>query len=249
MCSHIMKAQADQEQIPQLEVKDFTALVGESILFENLNISLNGGTIVILYGPRGSGKSAFLRSLARLNKEIYPDIRYSGEVILDGKDANSYKEKEIRQLVTYIDTNFLESLDYLSFKELIQLVFGKDFKFSVEKYASELDEFGVLKALYKFEKTPLSSFYVLEKIGLLLFISSLRNSSLLIFDCILDHLDDEHVEFVTKTLKEISEKRILILATRTLKRFIGLGDVLIVMKSGKILYEGDPNTYILEGIK
>ncbi|HOA16437.1 MAG TPA: ATP-binding cassette domain-containing protein [Fervidobacterium sp.] len=249
LCSDRMANQENGRKISRLEVKNLTALVGESILFEDLNMKLNSGTIAILYGPRGSGKSAFLRSLARLNMEVYPNITYTGKILLDDVDAASYKEKELRQIVTYIDTNFLESLDYLNFRELIRLAFGDHFKFNIEEYASELDEFGVLKALYKFEKTPLSSLYVLEKIGLLLFIASLRNSSVLVFDCILDHLDDEHVEFVTKMLKDISQNRIIILATRTLKRFIGLGDVLTIMKSGKILYEGDPNTYILEGIE
>uniref|UniRef100_A0A7C5Y8C2 ATP-binding cassette domain-containing protein n=1 Tax=Fervidobacterium nodosum TaxID=2424 RepID=A0A7C5Y8C2_9BACT len=243
-----MRRRKIESKIAQVRCENFTAKVGDSVLFEDINLSLKIGDIAILYGPRGSGKSAFLRSFASLNSEVYPSIQYAGKMLFDEKNINEFDEKTIREVVSYLDTNFLESLDYLNLKELITLVFGRGFDFSVEKYAEQLDNFGVLKALYKFEKTPLSSLYVLEKIGLLLFISSLRKSSVLVFDCLIDHLDDEHVEFVTKLLKNLSEEKIIILATRTLKRFLGLGNILIIMKNGKFLYSGNPDEYVL-GVK
>ncbi|MCX7654498.1 MAG: ATP-binding cassette domain-containing protein [Fervidobacterium sp.] len=243
-----MKRKKVESKVTQVVCENFTAKVGESVLFENINLSLKTGDIAILYGPRGSGKSAFLRSLANLNPEVYPSVEYTGKILLEGKDISEYKEKELREIVNYLDTNFLESLDHLNLKELVYLVFGREFDFSVEKFAEQLDNFGVLKALYKFERTPLSSLYVLEKIGLLLFISSVRRSSVLVFDCLIDHLDDEHVEFVTKLLKDLSKEKIIILATRTLKRFLGLGNILIIMKNGKIVYNGDPDEYIV-GVK
>lgn len=243
-----MKKRKKENKITQLKCENFTAKVGEIILFEDINLSFKIGDIAILYGPRGSGKSAFLRSFAGLNSEIYPSIQYTGRMFFDEKNISEFDEKTIREIVSYLDTNFLESLDYLNLRELMNLVFGRSFDFSVEKYAEQLDNFGVLKALYKFEKTPLSSLYILEKIGLLLFVASLRNSSVLVFDCLIDHLDDEHIEFVTKLLKDLSEEKIIILATRTLKRFLGLGNILIIMKNGKILYNGNPDGYVL-GVK
>jgi len=213
-----MRKRKIQSKITKLTCEKFSAKVQDSVLFENVNVSLNVGQLAVLYGPRGSGKSAFLRSFAMLNQEVYPNIEYTGNVYFDDHSIFKMDEKEVRQIVTYLDTNFLESLDYLNFKELIRLVF---------------------------EKTPLSSLYVLEKIGLLLFVSSLRQSSVLILDCLLDHLDDEHVESVTRMLKGLSEYKVIILATRTLKRFIGLGDVLIVMKSGQVKFYGDPKEYVL----
>jgi len=240
-----MRKRRIQSVISKVTCENFGATVNESILFQDINLTLSVGNLAVLYGPRGSGKSAFLRSFAKLNQEVYPNIAYSGNIYFDEKSIFEFDEKEIRQIVTYLDTNFLESLDYLNFKELIRLVFGSQYKFNIEEHAPELDNFGVLKALYKFEKTPLSSLYVLEKIGLLLFVASLRNSSLLVLDCLLDHLDDEHIEFVTRMLKELSETKIILLATRTMKRFIGIGDSLIVMRNGHVIYNGEPKEFIL----
>ncbi|MGB9615451.1 MAG: ATP-binding cassette domain-containing protein [Fervidobacterium sp.] len=236
-----------QSAVTTIRCENFSAKVGESILFENINLTLNVKSIAILYGPRGSGKSAFLRSFAKLNAEVYPEIEYYGKMYLGDKDVQQIDEKTLRGIVSYLDTNFLESLDYLNLKELIEIAFGKDFEFTVEKYARQLDDFGVLKALHKLEKTPLSELYALEKIGLLLFVSSLRKSSVLVFDCLLDHLDDEHVESATQMLEKLSQEKIIILATRTLKRFVSLGDVLIVMKNGRLTYWGKPEEYILGG--
>lgn len=240
-----MRRKKQQNKISGITCENFSAKVGDNILFENINVNFVPGNITILYGTRGSGKSAFLRSLVNLNNEIYPAVQYSGRLLYDDKSITEIEEKTLRETVTYLDTNFLESLDYLTLKELIQLTFGKNFDFSVEKFAPELDTFGVLKALYKFEKTPLSSLYVLEKIGLLLFISTLKQSSVLIFDCLIDHLDDEHVEFVTKLLDNLAAERIIILSTRTLKRFLGLGSTLLIMKSGRIVYNGKPESFVL----
>jgi len=117
-----MRKRKTQSKITKLTCEKFSAKVQDSVLFENVNVSLNVGQLAVLYGPRGSGKSAFLRSFALLNQEVYPNIEYAGNVYFDGQSIFQMDEKEVRQIVTYLDTNFLESLDYLNFKELIRLV-------------------------------------------------------------------------------------------------------------------------------
>lgn len=242
-----MRKRQTEHQIGKIEIVGFTASVGGNLLFQELNFNLPAGTITLLYGPRGSGKSALLRSFARLNEEVYPKVEYSGYISFDGRKIEEYSEEELRQLVTYFDTNFLESMDFLNFKEIFQLIFGRRKRVNVEEYASLLDSFGVLKALVKMERTPLSSLYVLEKIGLLLFIASLKVSSLLIFDCLLDHLDDEHADRVTEMLSGMRNRgKIVVISTRTLRRFVALPDKLLVMKHGRQLYFGDPKKFILE---
>jgi len=117
-----MRKRKVQSKITKLTCEKFSAKVQDSVLFENVNVSLNVGQLAVLYGPRGSGKSAFLRSFAMLNQEVYPNIEYTGNVYFDDHSIFKMDEKEVRQIVTYLDTNFLESLDYLNFKELIRLV-------------------------------------------------------------------------------------------------------------------------------
>ncbi|MBT1247791.1 cobalamin ABC transporter ATPase [Thermosipho sp. 1223] len=229
-----------------LEVIDFSAYSNNIPLFENINFSLNTGEIMVLYGPRGSSKSALLRSFARLNEEVYNDIRYVGSVNICGKDLFGYDVKDLRSKVLYIDTNFFEALDYLTFGEFLELATDEEL-LSFDNYLSILDDFGILKSLPNGFETRLSSFYVLEKILTLLFVSYLKNSQIVILDCILDHLDDDHLQVVSKILKQnvVSNEKSLIIATRFFKRFLPLSDLLISMKNGKIEFEGKPKDYTI----
>ncbi|SHH45890.1 ATP-binding cassette domain-containing protein [Thermosipho atlanticus] len=229
-----------------LKVDDFTGFVNKVKLFENITFSLEERNILVLYGPRGSGKSALLRSFARLNEEIFDEVKYDGEVFLEGENLFDYDIKQIRNFVFYSDTNFFEALDYLTFGELIELAIGKEF-LPFEEYSSLLDDFGLLKALVKGYKTKLSDLYVLEKISILLFLSYLKDSKLVIFDCILDHLDDEHLKELSFILKKriLSADKALILATRFFKRFLPIADLFIFMKNGKIEFEGKPKDFTI----
>ncbi len=242
-----MKKKQEERKIEKIKSEKLSAYVDSHPLFEDITFETERGTLTLVYGKRGSGKSAFLRSIARLNEEIYQEVRYHGKLLFDEMNALELPESEIRRHVTYFDTNFLESMDHLKFIDLIHLSLG-NIKFDIDEYASVLDDFGLLKALVKREKTPLSYFYFLEKIEALLFISTLKNSSVLIFDCILDHLDDSHVSDATKLIKTLSEEKIVLLSTRSLVRFLSVSDLLLILDGGKIVYDGDPRRYVVGGI-
>ncbi|MDK2840218.1 MAG: hypothetical protein PWP54_526 [Thermosipho sp. (in: thermotogales)] len=229
-----------------LEVENFTGFANKAKLFENITFKLEEKNILVLYGPRGSGKSALLRSFARLNEEIFDEIRYDGKVFLEDKDLFEYDIKELRNLVFYTDTNFFEALDYLTFGELMELAIGKGF-LPFEEYTSLLDDFDLLKSLYNGFKTKLSELYVLEKIFVLLFLSYLKDTKLVIFDCILDHLDDDHLQKLSLILKKklLSGDKSLIIATRFFKRFLPIADLFIFMKNGKIEFEGEPEEFTI----
>ncbi|ABR30541.1 cobalamin ABC transporter ATPase [Thermosipho melanesiensis] len=229
-----------------LEVIDFSGYSNNIPLFENISFSLDVGKILVIYGPRGSSKSALLRSFSRLNEEVYDDIKYDGTVNVCGKNLFDYDVKELRNDVLYIDTNFFEALDYLKFGEFLELATNEEL-LSFENYISILDDFGVLKTLSKGFETKLSDFYVLEKILTLLFVGYLKNSKIVILDCILDHLDDDHLKVVSKILKKnmVSARKTLIVATRFFKRFLPIADLFISLKSGKIEFVGEPKDYTI----
>lgn len=56
---------------------------------DNVNIKIEKGEFVFLVGPSGSGKSTFLKLL------IKEENSTSGKIIVDGKDVNKLKNKEI----------------------------------------------------------------------------------------------------------------------------------------------------------
>lgn len=60
----------------------------EYVVLDNLNLSINKGEIVILFGKSGSGKSTLLNIISGIDT---PD---SGEVFIDGTDITKLDEKE-----------------------------------------------------------------------------------------------------------------------------------------------------------
>ena len=55
---------------------------GRTKIFENLNLSLNKGTITQIKGDNGSGKTTFLQTLLNI---LEPEI---GEIFWEGKNIN-----------------------------------------------------------------------------------------------------------------------------------------------------------------
>jgi energy-coupling factor transporter ATP-binding protein EcfA2 len=78
-------------------------------------------------------------------------------------------------------------------------------------------------------------------------VAYLKKSKVIILDCILDHLDDEHLNKISKILRKnvVSNEKSLIIATRFFKRFLPLADLFISMKNGKIEFRGEPREYTI----
>ncbi len=229
-----------------IEFDNYSLVVENVDVLSNINLSFDKGKIILIYGPRGSGKSTLLRSLVRLNEEIYNSLVEKGEIFFNGKHLKDFDVKSLRKQIAYVDTSFLEAMDELSFKDFVELGFkGNDF--SLEDFSKELDDFEILRNLDRGLKTPLRYFYPADKIMLLLFFLSVKSPQVILIDSILDHLDDENLERISRKLKVLSHKSTIIISTRFHQRFLPIADLLVVMRDGKIEYEGVPEFFVLEG--
>jgi len=233
------------ENRSSVEFYDFSMSIDGVSVLKNIDLVVKAGELTIVYGPRGAGKSALLRSLLRLNREIYDNVNWSGELRVNGKSITMYDKKTLRRLITYIEPSFVEALDHLRFREFISLVLSER-PVSLDEFSSELDRLGILKLLRREMQTPLKEFYTMEKIMILLFAAIVRKSSIIVLDCILDHVDDETLVPVVKELSNLREDRVVILSTRHKNRFLPLADIFVAMKDGKIEYKGAPRELILK---
>lgn len=233
------------ENRSSVEFHDFSMSIDGVSVLKNIDLVVKAGELTIVYGPRGAGKSALLRSLLRLNREIYDNVNWSGELRVNGKSITMYDKKTLRRLITYIEPSFVEALDHLRFGEFINLVLSER-PVSLDEFSSELDRLGILKLLRREMQTPLKEFYTMEKIMILLFAAIVRKSSIIVLDCILDHVDDETLVPVIKELSNLREDRVVILSTRHKNRFLPLADIFVAMKDGKIEYKGAPRELILK---
>lgn len=228
-----------------VELRNFSLIIDNVTVLKDINLSFEAGQLTVIYGPRGAGKSTLLRSLLRLNKEIYENVEWSGELLINEKPIQVYDKKLLRQIVSYVEPSFVEAMDELTFADFMKITLAET-DTSLEDFASELDRLGILRLLNRELKTPIRQFYTMEKIMLLLFVAIVRKSSIVVLDCILDHLDDDTLVPVLRELMNIKQDRIVVLSTRQRLRFLPIADQFVIMKSGRIEYRGPAREFVLE---
>ena len=74
-----------------IEIKNLNFYYESKQTLFNINMEIYENKITALIGPSGCGKSTFLRNLNRMN-EMVENARYTGEIILDGKNI---KEQDV----------------------------------------------------------------------------------------------------------------------------------------------------------
>lgn len=117
---------------------------------KNINFSVEEGEYVAIMGESGSGKTTLLNILAALDKPT------AGEVLLNGKNLVSLKEKEIsafrREHLGYVFQDF-NLLDNFSLKDNIFLplvLSGVDYRNMEKKLAPIASLLGIEKLLNKY---------------------------------------------------------------------------------------------------
>lgn len=95
---------------------DNLAVGFNQILFHNINVQMEAGSLVCLMGINGVGKSCLLKTIARLEE------RKHGGIKLEGKDISDISSKDFAKLVGIVLTEKLQ-IDYLTAYELVS--FGR----------------------------------------------------------------------------------------------------------------------------
>ncbi len=172
-------------------VKDLSIERSNKKIFENVNLSLGSGKIILLKGKNGSGKTTLLKALLNL---IEPS---SGKVYWKGKllKKNLYN---FFSHVTYI-ADRTSSLSKLSVQENIK-IWKKIFLSNISNSQVE----NVLKTLkldiYLDQKVNSLSFGETKKLEFLRLI--IENKKIWILDEPLSNLDDESIDVIAQTFED-----------------------------------------------
>ena len=63
----------------------------------HVNADIKKNRITAIMGPSGCGKSTLLRAINRMH-ELYPDIRISGEILMDNRNILKMNPREVRRM-------------------------------------------------------------------------------------------------------------------------------------------------------
>lgn len=80
-----------------LEISDLNiSYDGDKQAIENVSVSIKPNIIVSIIGPSACGKTTFLRAINRMH-ELYPSIRTSGKILLNGRDIMEMNVIDVRR--------------------------------------------------------------------------------------------------------------------------------------------------------
>ena len=176
-------------------VKDLSIERSNKKIFENVNLSVGSGKIILLKGKNGSGKTTLLKTLLNLIEPSSGAIYWKGKLL----KKNLYN---FFNHVTYI-ADRTSSLSKLSVKENIK-IWKKIFLSNISNSQVE----NILKTLkldiYLDQKVNSLSFGETKKLEFLRLI--IENKKIWILDEPLSNLDDESIDVIAQTFEDHRSK-------------------------------------------
>ncbi|TFB23805.1 phosphate ABC transporter ATP-binding protein [Filobacillus milosensis] len=198
-------------------------------VLQNINLTVNQGGRVMVFGPSGSGKSTLLHLFNRLEDPDSGEIKYQGQPIED------YNIPKLRK-----DVGLVLQQPYLFSETVIDnLKYGpKMFNEWDEAFVDELLDYVNLPKAYL--DKPVEDLSGGEKQRVSLARTLANKPKVLLLDEPTSALDDQNIESIEEDLLKLMDawQLTIIMVTHNLKQAMRLGTKGIYLESGKIVETG-----------
>lgn len=205
-----------------IEVNNYTKIIKGMTVLDNVNLTLEKGSISLIVGGNGSGKTMLLRALSGL---IFPT---SGEILIDGKKM-IFNEKFPVDIGICIEQNGMQS-NISGFENLAYLA-------NINKIIDEKEILRYMKLfdIYRYKDMKFKKYSLGMKKKLALIQAVMENQDLMIFDEPLNGLDEKSIDVFVKLLEEEKAKgKTIIIATHKQNIFENILDRVFEMYHGRL---------------
>ncbi len=214
---------------------------GKQVL-QDVSFTLPSGSIGILLGPNGVGKSTLIRCILGLGKVK------QGSVIINGKDISSLKPNQRALEMAYVP----QKVSFAPLTVYDTVMLGRLPFFGLSP--KQKDHEAVLDALEELGLTQMMSRNVLELSGgeqqiVAIARAYVQGASVLVFDEPTSNLDIANKRLVLSRIKKLKERGLtILLSMHDLNDALELGERFFFMKDNHILTEGDISVFNSENI-
>ena len=205
-----------------IEVNNYTKIIKGMTVLDNINLTLEKGSLSLIVGGNGSGKTMLLRALSGL---IFPT---SGEILIDGKKM-IFNEKFPVDIGICIEQNGMQS-NISGFENLAYLA-------NINKIIDEKEILRYMKLfdIYRYKDMKFKKYSLGMKKKLALIQAVMENQDLMIFDEPLNGLDEKSIDVFVKHLEEEKAKgKTIIIATHKQNIFENILDRVFEMYHGRL---------------
>ena len=207
-------------------------------ILDNLSFKINKGEIVGIIGKNGSGKTTLINLITGFLKN------YSGTITIKGKNINDYSLKERSCTMSYIQQSHLSIPDYYRVEDFVlegRRPFRK-FGFYTEKDYILLEKVLEQCNLESYKRRYVNEISGGEQQRCVFARALMKQCDLFIFDEPISAMDikyqKEFFDLVSIAKQKLNAS--IILSIHDINLSIKYCDRLIVLDSGKILYDGKP---------
>ncbi|WP_026908796.1 ATP-binding cassette domain-containing protein [Paucisalibacillus globulus] len=220
-----------------IQLNNIVVQFGEKKVLNGITKTLNPGEIIGLVAPNGTGKSTLLNVLMNY---VIPN---QGEVVFDNKFryTNKKNEAHIRSLISMMPDqsdlyNHLTGMDHL---HIYRQMWSQ----------TSIDPNEVIERLnishYVKNKTYQYSLGMRQRLCLAMQI--VANTPYMLMDEVMNGLDPDNVELISKLLEEKKkEGKIIIIASHLLENLEKYADKIFLLKDGDFIYSRDYRETVLQ---
>ncbi|MCD2348031.1 amino acid ABC transporter ATP-binding protein [Clostridium guangxiense] len=220
-----------------IRVENLTKSFNNLTVFENLNLNVKKGEVVVIIGPSGSGKSTFLRCLNHLEE---PN---GGKVFIEGEEVKFKNREHLRKItikmgMVFQSFNLFPHMTVLKNVMEAPVVIKKENKEVVyERSKKLLEKVGLIE---KADMYP-SKLSGGQKQRVAIARALCMKPDIMLFDEPTSALDPELVGEVLNVMKELAEEGMtMVVVTHEMGFAREVADRVVFMAEGKIVEEGTP---------
>ncbi|MFQ6125091.1 MAG: ABC transporter ATP-binding protein [Candidatus Heimdallarchaeota archaeon] len=220
----------DSDQSVAVLTENLTKRFGYKVAVNKVNLQVPRGTIFSILGPNGAGKSTLIKMIATILTAS------SGRLYIFQKDVTK-ASYQVKKRIGYLAH---QSLLYDEFTSLENLVFYLKMMGKPEKEGpgpnpnQQLDKFIRLFGIESLLHEPVSQLSSGQRKRVDLIRTLAHNPELLVLDEIFAGLDEKSTDIVQKFLRQVKNRKTIILTTHNKDLAYAFSDWICLLKKGKI---------------
>ena len=234
-----MERPGSASQAWAIEIQGLTKSFSNKLALNGLDLEVSQGESVVIFGPNGAGKTTLIKVLATIMNPT------SGTVLVDGLNVKHNAEEVRGRIGVVTHRTFLYSnLTAYENLEFYSRMF--DVPQHKERIHEVLAMLGMTARLH--DRIGTLSQGMQQRLAIARVL--LHKPTIMLLDEPEAGLDQQAISMLWNALKTEGErKRTIILTTHNLERGLEMGDRLLILNKGKIVYEGSRQALDLAALK